>query len=79
LEESAALNSFPSGHAAGVVHVLDTLTEKGQLQLPTLTTEELAALGALDASPLRDVTALKWWSELAEEVRAALQASACAG
>jgi hypothetical protein len=73
------MSSHQNGDSARVVHLLEALVEAGELRLPTLTTEELAAVGALDASPLRDARALQWWSGLSEEVRVALQASALRG
>jgi hypothetical protein len=73
------LSSTPDGQGTRVLQLLESLGELGVLRLPTLTTDELAALRALDASPLRDAEALEWWSGLAEDVRAAVQASTLRG
>jgi hypothetical protein len=51
----------------------------GRVELPTLTREELAALGTLDAGPWRDADDLTWWSELPGETRRAVTVAALRG
>jgi hypothetical protein len=62
-----------------VAGLLDQVGQRGRLQLPSLTREELAALGQLDAGPLRDAGEVAWWSRLDEGTRAAAAGTALHG
>jgi hypothetical protein len=72
------MSSEPAREAA-VAGLLDDLERAGELRLPALTTDELAALGGLDAWPLVDAGALDWWRGLSEDARSAVEASALRG
>jgi hypothetical protein len=71
--------SSRSARAAAVARLLDELADAGQLRLPTLTADELAALGGLEARPLVDAESLDWWQGLSEDARRAVEASALRG
>jgi hypothetical protein len=59
--------------------LLDDAVSTGRVELPTLSRDELAALGALDSGPLRDAGELAWWLDMSEEVRTAVTVAALRG
>jgi hypothetical protein len=52
---------------------------KGRVPLPTLTREELGALGSLEGAPWAESRELAWWTGLSDGVRTAVSAAAVAG
>lgn len=59
--------------------LLAAAVSEGRVELPTLTREELASLGALESGPWRDADELSSWSELGAEARKAVTVAAIRG
>lgn len=56
--------------------LVDRLKLEGLVTLPTLTREELAITGSLEASPLRDASEISYWDGLGPEAKKAAGAAA---
>ena len=56
--------------------IIERLQREDLVRLPTLTREELAVLGSLEASPLRDTSEIDYWSGLSDDARRAAGAAA---
>ena len=61
---------------ATAVEIIERLEREDLVSLPTLTREEIAATGSLQASPLTDVAATEYWSGLGEDARRAATVAA---
>jgi hypothetical protein len=61
---------------AGANELVDRLEREGLVTLPTLTREELAITGSLEASPLRDASEVGYWQRLGPEAKQAAGAAA---
>jgi hypothetical protein len=57
-------------------HLVERLKHEELVQLPTLTREELAVTGSLEASPLRDSSEIDYWNGLTDDARRAAGAAA---
>jgi hypothetical protein len=61
---------------AGANELVDRLKHEELVVLPTLTREELAITGSLEATPLRDTSEVGYWEGLGPEARKAAGAAA---
>jgi hypothetical protein len=61
---------------AGANELVDRLKSEDLVTLPTLTREELAITGSLEASPLRDSSEVSYWEGLGPEAKKAAGAAA---
>lgn len=75
----AGPNPRAADREARARRLVDEALSTGEVQLPTLTREELAALGSLESGPWRDADDLSWWAEMTEEARTAVTVGAIRG
>lgn len=67
------------GKGARAQRLMDDALNRGRVELPTLTREELAALGALDVGAIRDGEEISWWTGMDEDMRQAVAVAAIRG
>lgn len=67
------------GSAPWAAALLEQLAAEGGVALPALTREELAVMGALDSAAVQDPDEQRWWSDLSDDARRAVNVTALRG